>query len=178
MKKSLVILSIALLVLAANYSDNKRSTEKRPKPSVNFSGTVTDVSGKTMKVKNLVIDRQHEQIKVYGPGVYDPKHPTVLKKDPEHQKTLLDLNEVKILERDKKDSKVVYQGEGQGKKKYVKIIVTFTDGSVRNYLAKTRTPIHCDEDLKSGPNEKQLSFLGIDKIEIEKYKASDSEDKN
>ena len=65
MKRSVAILNLALLIIAANWGA-QTSQEPREKPDVNFYGTLKDTSGVTYEVEYITVGHLYSQIPLYS----------------------------------------------------------------------------------------------------------------
>ena len=162
MKKGVVILSLAIMVLGANYS-SQESKESWPKPKINFYGILKDITvAEKYKVENVTISRMYSRIPVYAV----PKDPNA---NPSDHTTYIDLDEEYQIKQSLPHDSSVIRFKNRD---YVKIEVISkgTKKHTRHYLVEKSRKIYCEEMSEAGPKEKELNFKALDTLTILGYK--------
>jgi len=149
-------LSCAFIALfcCAQFS-NQSSVEHKEKPSINFYGELTDKTGRTFKIENILISGRYKQIPVY----YEPSKGE--KNDPKNHIDKIDLREIKKITVPESAPKK-YK-----KRKYIDIIITHKDGSSDTYIVEVSRQLFGDRPLESGPIEKVIKLKEIKSLTIE-----------
>ncbi len=154
------------LAIAAQYGSNK-SVDGRIKPEVNIFGTLTDATGKSYELENILIDSRYEEIRLYT----QPEKP---EDNPENETTRLDLKDVDEIitlpqplpTQDKAPHPALkYRG-----REYIVIKVLFKGSkkTQNTYIIPHTYTIRAEETLGIGakPLDKEFNFEALRSLKI------------
>lgn len=151
----LFIITMSVLLLCAQFTSQKTSTDGREKPSLNVYGILTDTTNHTCNIENITIAGRFNDIAVYQ----KPLSPDV---NPDINTTkinLCDISEIIVG-----PAKV----EQFNKRDYIEITIISNDKrKTKNvYIIEKLKKLFCDEVNEAGPIEKELSLLAIKRLQI------------
>ena len=157
---------ISAFLLCTQFSSQKSSTDGREKPSTNVYGLLTDSTNHSYYVENITIGGRFNQIAVYQkPSTNNPDV------NPDINTTRIDLCEVSEI---KIECPRVVQFN---KREYIEIVIISNDmRKTKNYyIIEKLKKLFCDEINEAGPIEKELSFLAVQRIQIQGCKNQEDE---
>jgi hypothetical protein len=159
----LIVIMVAFL-LCTQFSSQKTSVDGREKPSLNVYGSLTDTSNKTYRVENITIAGRVNDIAVYQ----KPNNPDI---NPDINTTRIDLCEIGEI---RIDTPRIVQFN---KRDYIEIVIISNDSrrTQNNYIIEKLKKLFCDEVNDAGPIEKELSFLAVQRLQIQGCRKQEDE---
>jgi hypothetical protein len=137
----------------------RSSVDARPRPTINFHGTITTRQGAAYNVENITISGMYKQIPFYE----EPADEAI---NPASHTTFIDLDTIKTITPQHAESAIIFRN-----REYTRVYITLkgTEQKSGHYLVESSRRIFCDIKLTTGLLEKELTFNVIQKIAIEDF---------
>ncbi len=158
-----VTLVISSFLLFTQFS-SQTSVDGKEKPSLNVYGLLTDTSNHSYRVENVTIAGRFSDIAVYQKPISPDLNPDI-------NTTKLDLCEISEI---RIEAPKVVQFN---KRDYIEITVISNDTrkTQNRYIIEKLKKLFCDEVNEAGPIEKELSFLAVQRLQIQGCKKQEEE---
>lgn len=178
------LMGLLAIVILANWG-SESSQVSRPRPAVNFEGTLKTAQGENLKIQNITFHGKFRQIPMYDAPVgkkaakreQDAKlnektglKEVILKKHPKDNfvVTKIDLDEVLELHVTPDPIWVYQEPEKARRVVFVKIDIVSNDEkkTKKSYLVEETTKLFCDEINEAGLLEKEVPLTAIEQLII------------